>query len=142
MNSTNGTPRNATTPININGSQTQLEKLRKHYDKHQELYWAGALGAVSTLVIMRGLGWGRKPKIDEGAIVWNWMVKQAQSGFNIYALTNEQKELWEEAFAWAVKTSDSMNKDITWVLKNMARDYREFPIPLPYPANPASSLLG
>lgn len=105
-----------------------MMKLKLHLNRYQQEYIILGLGVAAGLSlgsIFRG-----KPKINEAAIVTKWMEETALKGFNIYALTNEQKNLWEESFGWAVKAANSMQVALPDVLLQMAKDYREAPIPV------------
>lgn len=120
----NSTPRNNTKTT----GETLGTKVADHVYDHRNAYLIG-VGVVGGLVLARTLGWSAPPK--ESVVVQRWINDLAKGGVNLYGLTNAQKELWEESFNWAMKTADSLGKDITWVLGHMAQDYREFPVPLP-----------
>lgn len=130
----NGTPR-PTTPFNIEPEMVK-HRVRKHLKKYKDDYILFGSGIAVGIVLNKTFR--RKPTVDEAAIVQKWMEETAKTGFNIYALGNVEKDLWESTFAWAVKASQAMSKDLGWVLHNMAHDYREN---LPHPTSVFDAVL-
>lgn len=104
-----------------------FEQFKAHVKRNQELYIVGGFSLAIGLV----LGKGRKaPKINEAAIITKWMEETAKSGYNIYALTNEQKALWEACWGWAEKEATRANVPLTELLKLMTRDYKDWHVRL------------
>lgn len=106
-----------------------LRNIQRHFYKYRDEYIVLGSGIVVGIAL-KGI-FGKTPKIDEAAIVTNWMERAAMSGFNIYSLTNEQKALWEECFGWAIKAANSMRQPLPDVLLQMAKDYHNASIPGP-----------
>lgn len=100
-----------------------MEQLKRHLNKYQEAYILFGCGVVSGVLL--GSIFRKKPKIDQAAIVWRWMEEQVNNGFNIYALSNEQKELWEACWMWVVTEATRVGASVPQVANILAREFVE-----------------
>lgn len=100
-----------------------LRKIQMHIRKYQDAYVVLGTGVVIGLAL--GSVFRSKPKIDEAAIVYKWMEKQVNDGFNIYALTNEQKALWESCWNWVISESDRVNVPVPVAVETLCKAFAE-----------------
>lgn len=98
-------------------------EIERHFQKYKDEYILLGLG------IMMGIGlsamFRRKPKIDEAVIISNWLESLVHQGYNVYALTNDQKNLWDSVWEFAERQVGKPGwGDIQTVLKQMVEDYK------------------
>lgn len=108
---------------NASPYNSTLDRLKRDIQARPEVYFATACGVVSGLMLAKGLGWRKPPKIDEAKIVWNWMENQAKHGFNVYALNNEQKALWEAAWAYVIRAAEDLELTVPQAVNELTRSY-------------------
>jgi len=99
-----------------------LAKLKRHVKKYQNEYALIGLGVavgVSGMVLFRS-----KPKVNEDLIIAKWMEHLVlDHDLNIYALTHEQKALWEAAWSWIVSEADRVSMPLSEVLAALTREF-------------------
>lgn len=111
---------NYTSPLNVDSTR---EMIKKHLNRNQELYIVGGFSLAIGLVVGKGLR--KTPKIDEAALVYKWMEEQVSNGFSVYALSNEQKGLWEACWNWVTSESSRVNLPIPNVVDILTREFDE-----------------
>jgi hypothetical protein len=96
---------------------TTSEKLQKHFDDNITLYLTGA-ALVATGYF---LGKTRMPKVNPAKVVESWMEETAKKGFNVYALTNEQRDLWESTWKWVNTYAQDWDISTAEAIKDVLR---------------------
>lgn len=92
-------------------------KLFRHVKKHKDSY---ALIGIGVII---GLKLSNKPKVNEAAVIQAWAAKMVKDGYSIYALTEQQKSLWNATWDYLEAYAKDWNLPVEQAINDIVRTY-------------------
>lgn len=104
--------------------KNDLDKIKIHLRIYKREYVVGA--TTLTLGYILGKNRIKAPKVDTAKVVLDWMTEQSKQGFNVYALTNHQKDLWESCWSYVTILAKEEKQTIPETVAQAVKEYQSF----------------